>query len=293
MLKGKKTKTIEVSVIVPVYNEEKSVAQTLERLQRTMRTADFSYEIIAVDDGSKDTSPQILENWKGIKVVHHPVNKGYSSSLKAGIKLARGSLIAITDADGTYPVEELPQLLQWMKEYDMVVGARTGKYVAIPLLRRPAKWLLGAVANYIAERKIPDINSGLRVFKKELALEFWKLFPERFSFTITITLASITNGYNVKFVPINYYPRKGKSTIHPFNDFISFNKILVKLMLFFRPLKIFVPLGLGTMMLAIILFLVGLFLFNHFLDATLVLLVIAGIQFLVLGLIAELIVRKL
>lgn len=233
-----------ISIILPAYNEEKTLKETVERVKKVMSGIGYKYEIIAVNDCSKDNSGLILDKIKGIKVIHHIVNKGYSSSLKTGIKNAKGNWIVITDADGTYPVEDIPKLLKYIDNYDMVVGARVAKHVKIPILRKPAKWLLNKVGNYVTSRKIPDLNSGLRVFKKELALEFWNLFPERFSFTITITMVSLTNGYDVKYIPINYYKRKGKSTIHPFKDFLGFGRILLKMALFFKPLKVFVPFSL-------------------------------------------------
>ncbi len=285
-----------VSVVVPVYNESATVKSTLEQIKEVLQEyskedLSLKYEIIAVDDCSRDTSREIIEGIKGVTCLHHVVNKGYSSSLKTGIKSARGSHILILDADGTYPVKEIPLLLRHLDKFDMVVGARTGEKVHIPLPRRPAKWFLAKVANYIVEKKIPDLNSGMRVFRKELALEFWKLLPERFSFTITITMASLTSGYDVKYVPINYYSRKSKSTIHPIKDFLGFNKILLKMMLFFRPLKIFVPLSIITIISGIALFLFGWFYWHRIFDTTLAIIVVAGVQFFILGLVAELIVR--
>ena len=150
----------------------------------------------------------------------------------------------ITDADGTYPVEEIPSLLKWTDRYDMVVGARTGEIVKIPFLRRPAKWFLRKLASYLAKTKIPDLNSGLRVFKKDIALKYWKLFPDGFSFTSTITMACLTNNYDVKYIPINYYKREGKSTIHPIRDFIGFNNLLLRLVIHFSPLRVFIPFAL-------------------------------------------------
>ncbi len=283
---------MKVSIIVPVYNEQKSVRTTIELLKRVMQETDYTYEIIAVNDGSHDSSGKILDSIKGIKVLRHNRNKGYSSSLKTGIKESTGDVIAITDADGTYPVEEIPALLKFMGNFDMVVGARIGKRVAIPFSRKPAKWILGKIANYIAGRRIPDINSGLRVFKKDLALEFWKILPERFSFTITITLASITSGYDIKFVPINYYVRQGKSTIHPIKDFLSFGKIITRMMLFFRPLKIFIPLSIFIFILGLLILAIGFLYFNQIMDATFLLFTMFSVQFFALGLIAEMIANK-
>ena len=241
--------TVKYSVIIPAYNEQKSVAETISNVKQTLRN--MPSEIIVVNDASKDRTAHILKKISGIRVVTHPVNKGYGASLKSGIRVAQGEWIIITDADGTYPVRDIPRLLKHIPENDMVIGARTGKNVQVPLLRRPAKWMLRIVARIVTGIRIPDLNSGLRVFKKSMALKFWNLFPQGFSFTTTITIASLVNNYNVKYIPINYFKRKGKSSINPIKDFVGFNLVIFRVALYFAPLKFFVPAS-------VIFFLVGL-----------------------------------
>lgn len=240
---------VKYSVIIPAYNEQRSIAETISSVKQTLRN--MPSEIIVVNDASKDRTAQILKKISGIRVVSHPVNKGYGASLKSGIRVAQGEWIIITDADGTYPVRDIPRLLKHIPENDMVIGARTGKNVQVPLLRRPAKWMLRIVAKIVTGIRIPDLNSGLRVFKKSMALRFWNLFPQGFSFTTTITIASLVNNFNVKYIPINYFKRKGKSSINPIKDFIGFNMVIFRVALYFAPLKFFVPAS-------VILFLVGL-----------------------------------
>jgi len=278
------------SIILPVYNEEKAIKKTVTEIKQYLKL--FRHEIIVVNDGSTDKSGRILDTIKGIHVIHQIKNKGYGNSLKTGICKAKGDWIIICDSDGTYPIENIPKLIKYTKTYDMIIGARIGKTVQIPLFRRPAKWFLTLFASYIAGRKIPDLNSGMRVFRKDIALRFWNFLPEKFSFTTTISMGSLTNGYDVKYVPINYYKRKGTSTIRPVNDFIEFNKLILKLCLFFRPLKVFIPLS-------FIIFLSGvsLIVLNYFIsgiiqltDST-ILLIMSSFQVFILGLIAELIVR--
>jgi polyisoprenyl-phosphate glycosyltransferase len=280
-----------LSIVVPVYNEQNSVRSTLESIKAVMKKTGMAHEIIAVDDCSKDSSGKVLKSISGVKVLHHMVNRGYSSSLKTGIRAAEGNLILIIDADGTYPVEDIPRLLEHVDKFDMIIGARVGKNVHIPLMRRPAKWFLGQLANYIAGVRIPDINSGLRVFKKDVALDFWELLPQRFSFTITTTMASITRGYNVKFIPIDYHKRAGKSSIHPIKDFLGFNKILLRMSLFFKPMKIFVPLSVLVFLAGFGILIIGVTFLNRFYDITFVLTTLSSIQIFMLGLIAELIIR--
>ena len=244
-----------------------------------------------MNDCSKDGSEKILESIHGIKVIHNKINMGYGASLKKGIKNSEGNWILIIDSDGTYPVQDIPKIIKHIKNYDMVVGARIGKHVKIPLLRRPAKWFLKSLANYISPTKIPDINSGLRIFRKEIALKYWNLLPQRFSFTTTITLACTTKGeYSVKFIPINYYKRKGKSSMRPIQDFMKFLNLTLKLCLYFKPLKVFAPAGLG-------LFFVGagfgIYRIVRFLDISesSIFLMLGGLQILFMGFLAHMIVE--
>jgi glycosyltransferase involved in cell wall biosynthesis len=239
---------IKYSVIIPLYNEEKSILSTVNSVKKIMKN--YSYELILVNDASKDRSASILSKLQGVNVINHPVNKGYGGSLKSGMRAAQGEWIIIADADATYPIEDIPKLISYTTKYDMVVGARTGRKVEVPLLRRPAKWMLKIVARAVTGINIPDLNSGLRVFKKEMAMRFWNLYPQGFSFTTTLTIASLANNYAVKYVPINYFKREGKSSINPIKDFIGFNMLIFKVALYFAPLKFFTPTS-------VVLFLIG------------------------------------
>ena len=279
-----------ISVIVPVYNEEGVIQDTLDELKEVMSSIDC--EIIVVDDGSNDGTPSILEKQEGIVFLKNPYNLGYGASLKRGIKQAKFEWIFIIDADGTYPIKDVPALLKYKNNYDMVVGSRTGKNVHVPFLRRPAKFILTSLAQFLTRQRIPDLNSGMRLFKKSIALEFFHLFPSGFSFTTTITLACLTNSYTVKFVPIDYMKRKGKSTIHPIKDFVNFTKIIFKIVLYFEPSKFFLWPG-------FLLALFGAFYGVYQVLTTVprnlgqfpIMVFLAGLQIAFLGLIAELIVK--
>ncbi len=210
-----------------------------------MGASRLRHEIIVVDDGSGDGTADVAQR-AGVRLIRHPFNRGYGAALKTGIRHAAHDLIAIIDADGTYPSDEIPAMVAHLirHDYDMVVGARTGEQVHIPLLRRPAKWLLNRLADYLAGIHIPDLNSGLRVFKKEVALEFLHLMPTGFSFTTSITLALLTNDYLVAYRPVNYYPRTGQSKIRPIRDTLGFAGLIVRTVMYFQPLKVFVPVSL-------------------------------------------------
>jgi len=279
-----------ISVVVPVFNEEGAVASTMKQLKEVMDKSGYDYEIIAVNDGSKDKSLEILKNIKGISVISHPYNLGYSASLKDGIKHAKGNYILITDADGTYPIREIPNLLKHIDKYDMVVGNR--KNENIPLLRKPAKFMIAKLGNFVSGKKIPDINCGLRIFRKDIALRFWNLFPSGFSFTITITLACLTNEYTVKYVPISYFKRKGKSTIHPIKDFINFINLIARIATYFNPFKVFFSVSILLFIMGFLIFLyTGLYI-GRIADITVIVILLSSLQIFLIGLVADLIVKN-
>jgi len=278
----------KISIIIPVYNEEGSVLNVINKIKETLQGRD--YEIITVDDASTDNSYDILSKIEGIKVIKNPYNLGYGASLKIGIKAAEGEYILITDADGTYPIEDMPRLIKYTKDYDMVVGARSGKNVKIPLLRKPAKIILSMLANFLTGRKIPDLNSGFRIFKKEVAMEFFHLFPSRFSFTTTITLACLTNDYTVKYIPIDYHKRKGKSSIRS-TDFANFFVLILRIITYFNPFKIFLLISIILLIIAALLFLYTKIILGRVMDITVLVTLIAALQVFLSGLIAELVVK--
>ncbi|MEP0871071.1 glycosyltransferase family 2 protein [Trichocoleus desertorum AS-A10] len=229
------------SLILPVYNEEQHVAITLEHLHQQFQAAGCDYEIIVVNDGSTDRTSQILQELSGIRLIQHSQNRGYGAALKTGIRHAKYSLIVITDADGTYPNERIPELVALAQQADMVVGARIGENVKYSKLRKIPKWFLLHFAQWITNCRIPDINSGMRVFHKDIAERFLNILPNTFSFTTTITLAMLTNNYVVQYVPIDYYHRVGKSKIKPIRDTLRFLQLILRTGVYFAPLRIFLP----------------------------------------------------
>ena len=183
-----------VSVVIPAYNEEVGVSAQVESVRRVLNANGIAHEILVVDDGSEDrTAEQALQ--AQARVLRHPANRGYGAAIKTGIMAAKYDTIAITDADGTYPCEEIPRLIAELDTADMAVGARIGENVNIPLLRRPAKAFLRWLAARIAGEAIPDLNSGLRVFRRECIRQYFSILSDRFSFTTTSTLAFIADGY--------------------------------------------------------------------------------------------------
>jgi glycosyltransferase involved in cell wall biosynthesis len=280
-----------ISIIIPAYNEEKIIEQTIKNLKKELDKLNLDYEIIVVNDASTDKTKEILEKTEGIKLINHPKNRGYGAALKTGIKNSIYDWILIIDADGTYPNESIADLIKYASDYDMVVGARTGKKVKIPLIRRPAKWIINKLANYLSKTKIPDLNSGLRIMKKPLLEKFIHILPDGFSLTTTITLAALTNDYTIKYIPINYSERVGKSKIRPIRDTLIFFQLIIRTILYFNPLKVFVPFSLILFLLGVGIFFYSYFFMTRILDVTVAVILISSIQILAIGMIADLVTK--
>lgn len=283
---------MKISVVIPAYNEEKAIEMTLAGIDDMLKPLGIQYEIVVVDDGSIDRTAEIAAA-KGVKLIRHNVNKGYGASLKSGIRVASYDYILMIDADGTYPLDQIPLLIKEAGNYDMVVGARTGRDVKISSARKPAKFILNKLAEYLAETKIPDLNSGLRIFKKDVILKFFYILPSGFSFTTTITLALLVNDYSVSFVPINYYKRIGKSKIRPVKDTFNFMFLIIRTVLYFNPLKIFIPVSLSLFVAGIFVFLYSYYFLGRIMDVSTILLLVTSIQVSAIGLLADLIDKKL
>ncbi|MBI5395384.1 MAG: glycosyltransferase family 2 protein [Verrucomicrobia bacterium] len=229
-----------LSVIIPALNEEASIATTVAAVRTALEGRGIAHEIIVVDDGSRDRTGQVAE-LAGVRVIHHPQPGGYGRSLKDGIHAARYDVIAITDADGTYPNDCLPDLYEPVARggFDMVVGARTGALFHGGIFKMPARWAFIWLSRYASGTDIPDVNSGLRVFRKALVERFQHTISDGFSFTTTITLAALLNGCFVKYVPISYGRRTGKSHVRYRRDMLRALQILVENILYYNPLKLF------------------------------------------------------
>lgn len=285
-----------VTIVIPVYNEERGVAGVMERLAALDIGA--PKEILAVNDGSTDGTAAKLAaaeaQFPELRVVTHERNRGYGAALKTGFRAAANEIVVITDADGTYPEDRIRDLLDRVDDgAEMAVGARRGEDVHIPLIRRPAKAALRHLAGFLAGNRIPDLNSGLRAFRRELVMTYLPILPQGFSFTTTITLASMTNGHRVDYIDINYAHRAGNSKIKPIRDTAFFIALIIRTVMYFNPLKVFYPAALmvGALFL-------GALCYDFFwvaepnLSDKSVLLFVAFIQVLSVGLLADLIEKK-
>ena len=284
---------LAIDLIIPVYNETSDIVARTVRAARAAFAKDGAAppNIIIVDDGSRvPVDAAAFTGLDGVTLLRHERNRGYGAALKTGIRAGTAPWIAITDADGTYPVDRLPDLVREMGAHDTVVGTRTGGNVNIPLLRRFPKACLNRFASYLAGTHIADLNTGMRVFTRELAEYLWHLFPPGFSFTSTMTMGSLSGGYRVKEIAIDYYKREGSSSISPVADTIRFFKIASRLGLLFSPMRIFGPIA-GVLLVTGLV--KGLGIDYRHLGAVgnfSVALMIAGIQVFCMGLLGELIV---
>lgn len=279
-----------VSILIPAFNEEAGIAAVLDDVRREMDASGVEYEVIVIDDGSTDKTGQLARS-KGAIVIAHDTNAGYGAAIKSGIERARFEWLVIMDADGSYAAKDLISILPADGSFAMIVGARTGVHVEIPLMRRPAKWFLGKLAEYLSGHRIPDLNSGLRVFQADLMRRFFSLLPDGFSLTTTLTVAALTNGYRVNFVPINYYARKGRSSIRPIRDFVNFLALIVRLTVYFRPLNVFLPVSIGLVSLGILKAIIDFVRLNH-IGVGAALVILTGLQIAFLGLLADLILQR-
>jgi len=234
------------TVVVPCFNETHGIRATLDDLARV--TTPAGAEVVVVDDGSTDGSGAVLEEIAaggrvpGLRVVHNEVNLGYGASIKTGVRRASAELIVIIDADGTYPCERIPELVEAAGRADMVVGARTGGGDRQPLLRRLAKAILRAHCSWLVGQRIPDMNSGLRVFRRSVFDEYFKILPDGFSLTTTLTVAMMRSRYSVVFEPIAYTERVGRSKIRPIRDTLGFIQLILRTGMYFAPLRVLLPL---------------------------------------------------
>ncbi len=240
-----------VTVILPCYNEEGHVTAEVERITAAMDDSGYSYELLAIDDGSTDqTLPKLREaalRFPHLQVIPMLRNGGSGVVRRIGTQRARGEIVVWTDADMTYPNERIPELVRLLEKdpmVDQVVGARTSEQGTYKILRVPAKWLIRKFAERLTGAKIPDLNSGLRAFRREVALPYLRLLPPGFSCVTTITLAFLSNNHEIQYVPIDYAQRAGKSKFKFVSDAYKYILQVLRMVMYFNPLKVLMPLAL-------------------------------------------------
>jgi glycosyltransferase involved in cell wall biosynthesis len=282
----------KISFVIPAHNEEEGIKVVINEIKTEMNSTPWETEIVVVDDGSTDRTSQFAKEI-GAKVIKNPYKLGYGASLKKGILNASNEIIVIIDADGTYPVKFIHQMLQYIDEYDMVVGARRGKYYKETFIKFPLRIVFKYLAEFTCRKKINDVNSGFRIFRKSTAKTFFGDISDGFSFTTSITLGYLLKNYTIKYVPIEYFKRKGESKIKLIRDSLGALQIITSTILYYNPIKIFVVLSFFPFLSFLIFFII--FVFNSKIDFLLfsILSFILFILFIGFGFIADIFKRIL
>jgi glycosyltransferase involved in cell wall biosynthesis len=227
-----------LTIIIPAFNEELGIESTIRKVLPLAQK--HNWIILVINDGSVDKTAGVLKKLSGIEIIDHPYNKGYGASLKTGILQAETELIAFYDADGQHNPDDLENLFNNFQNYDMLIGMRA-KNSHQDWLRRPGKWVLTKVANLLTGNKIPDLNSGLRIIRRDIIIKMLHLFPQGFSFSTTSTIAFMNLGYNVGYYPIVVNKRVGTSTVKQFKHGSASIMLMLRLIVLFNPLKVFMP----------------------------------------------------
>jgi glycosyltransferase involved in cell wall biosynthesis len=288
-----RTATPEVSVVLPCYNERDHVEQEIKRIRASLERAGMTYELICIDDGSTDGTRELLQQIPGIRVILFNRNQGSGTARRIGTQEARGQVVVWTDADMTYPNELIPELVRELdNSYDQVVGARKSEAGTYKLFRVPAKWAIRRLASYLTNTAIPDLNSGLRVFKRSVAAPYLRLLPPGFSCVTTITLAFLSNGHQIKYVPIDYFKRAGRSKFHPLKDAYNYMIQVLRMVMYFNPLRVLMPVSL-TLFAGTFVKLVWDLVVHHFrVTGSTVLIGIAAFNIAAIALLADLVVKR-
>lgn len=240
----------QVSIVLPVFNEIEHLDEELERIRDAMEASQYSFEIIVVDDASTDGSAERLDEIPWIRLIAFRANRGPGAARKIGTEAALGEIVAWSDVDMSYPNDQLPRLVEALDGYDQVVGARTSEEGTHKLARVPAKWFIRRLAEWLSSTKIPDLNSGFRAFRKDVADQFLHLLPDGFSHVTTMTMVFLANGYSVGYVDIDYAKRSGDSKFRLVADTRLYLRQVTRMVMMWNPLRVLTPV-------ATVLFLVG------------------------------------
>jgi glycosyltransferase involved in cell wall biosynthesis len=296
---GGPLEAVEVTVVLPCYNEQDHVVAELDRITAAMDASGLSYELLVIDDASTDATLALLREaqprFPRMRLMPFRRNGGSGTARRIGTQEARGEIVVWTDADMTYPNERIPELVRMLQDdpsYDQVVGARTSEQGTHRLLRVPTKWLIRKLAERLAGTAIPDLNSGLRAFRRSVSLPYLRLLPPGFSCVTTITLAFLSNQHDVRYVPIDYAKRSGTSKFHFVRDAYRYILQVLRMVMYFNPLKVLMPLALWLMAIGVGKAVFDLIVHPVRFATNTVLLLLTGLIIATLALLADLIVRS-
>jgi len=279
--------------VLPCYNERDHVEQEVKRIRAALEAAGMTYELLCIDDGSTDGTREVLQSIPGIRTILFPRNQGSGTARRIGTQEAKGKVVVWTDADMTYPNERIPELVRMLDDdYDQVVGARKTEAGTHKFFRVPAKWAIRRLASYLTNTPIPDLNSGLRAFKREVALPYLRLLPPGFSCVTTITLAFLSNGHPVKYEPIDYFKRAGRSKFHPLKDAYNYIIQVLRMVMYFNPIRVLMPVALFLMGGTFVKLIFDLIIHHWRVAGSTLLIGLAGFNIAAIALLGDLVVKR-
>jgi glycosyltransferase involved in cell wall biosynthesis len=290
--------SLQVTIVLPCFNEQDHVLDEVERISAAMDASVYTYELLVIDDASTDRTLAVLEEalprYPQMRLMPFRRNGGSGTARRIGSFEARGEIVVWTDADMTYPNERIPEFVAMLDDptYDQIVGARTSEEGTHKLLRVPAKWLIRKLAEKLTNSSIPDLNSGLRAFRREVSLPYLRLLPPGFSCVTTITLAFLSNQHDIRFVPIDYAKRAGTSKFHFVKDAYRYILQVLRMVMYFNPLKVLMPPALFLLTLGILKGVFDMVVHPVRFAVNTVLIFITGVVIAALALLADLIVRS-
>jgi glycosyltransferase involved in cell wall biosynthesis len=291
----------DVTIVLPVFNELGHIEDEIARITTAMDASGYSYDLDVYDDGSTDGTRAVLDQlaaskrFPRMRFVARPRNSGPGTVRRIGTQQARSPIVAWTDADMSYPNERLPEFVSVLQQdsgIDQVVGARTSEAGRYRLLRVPTKWVIRRIASYLTAATIPDLNSGMRVFRRDVAQPYLRLLPAGFSCVTTLTLSFLANGHEIRYVPIDYTARAGRSKFHFIRDAYLYILQVLRMVMYFNPLKVLMPIALWIIAAGGVKMVTDVVRFGWRVPGSTVLIVLTGLQIAALALLGDLIVRS-
>lgn len=291
--------TVDVTVVLPCYNEQDHVLDEIARISRAMDASPLSYELLVIDDKSTDDTLAVLQEalprYPHMRLMAFQRNGGSGTARRIGTTEASGRIVVWTDADLTYPNERIPEFVQYLHDnphVDQVVGARLSENGSHKFLRVPAKWAIRRIAEFLAGTRIPDLNSGLRAFRREVSLPYLRLLPPGFSCVTTITLSFLSNQHQIDYLPIDYAKRSGTSKFKFFRDAYRYLLQVLRMIMYFNPLKVLMPVALFLLVAGFVKGTTDLFRYDLAITTNATLLFVTGLIIAAVALLADLIVRS-
>jgi len=291
--------SLDVTIVLPCYNEQDHVMLEVERISKAMDASGFSYELLVIDDKSTDDTLEVLQEalplFPHMRLMPFRRNGGSGTARRIGTREAYGRIVVWTDADMTYPNERIPEFVQYLLDHpdvDQVVGARTSEQGTHKVLRVPAKWVIRKVAERLSATKIPDLNSGLRAIRRDVALPYLRLLPPGFSCVTTITMSFLSNQHPVDYIPIDYAKRAGSSKFHFVKDAYRYILQVLRMVMYFNPIKVLMPVALWLLGLGFVKSIVDVVRYHFRITTNTLLLLVTGLIIASVALLADLIVRS-